>query len=484
MKKLLVFALCAALALALCVPAAAFTDVPADAWYAASVAYCEENGLMDGMGGGLFVPDGAVTRAQLITTLWRLAGKPFVLVDHGFTDAPYDAWYDGALRWAKYMGIANGNGDGTFAPDAPLTRAQLVTFFHRYAGSPAAAGSVQDFLDMGEIPDWAQPAARWALGAGLMQGRGEGRFAPAEGAVRAELAKVLENYAEQIGTVPALLPMADRIAPTGVAFTEDGAMLVADEYNKVVWRYEGMGCEVLAGAVSALDLDGSNVGGYADGPAAEALFAAPGAIAPFLGGWAVADPANDTVRLIYDGQVLTLNDVPFDAPCGLAADGAGNLYVSNAGSGTILLVTPSGSYTVAAEGLKGPTGLAFADGKLYIAETDADRILVLTPGGTPEVFAGAEEAQGLVDGGALTEARFSAPRGLAVGPDGTVYVSDTANAAVRCVKGGQVTTLLARPEGDDTAWTPTSPLGLALSPDGTLTVCDAFAREIIRIPLD
>ena len=179
-------------------------------------------------------------------------------------------------------------------------------------------------------------------------------------------------------------------------------------------------------------------------------------------------------------RALAENGIPFDRPRGLAADKSGDLFVANTGDGKILRVTPKGQFTVVAEGLNAPTALARADGVLYIAETDSNRILRLADGGRPEVFAGAEES-GFADGAALTEARFAAPQGLAVGPDGTVYVSDTANSAVRAIAGGQVRTLLAPPAGVEPVIVPASPMGIALEADGTLTVCDLVAMQLLTV---
>ena len=197
-KKLITLALCAALALALCVPAAAeFTDVSPEKWYAPAVEYCEQNGLMEGFADGSFKPEGTVNRAQLVTTLWRLAGKPEITADAPFTDVPDGKWYTDAVRWAAAAGITEGTGKGRFNPGGNVTREQLVTFFFRFAGRPATAGA--DFADQAEIADWAAAAARWANAAGVMTGVGAGRFDPKTEASRAVLAQTLMNYATGAG---------------------------------------------------------------------------------------------------------------------------------------------------------------------------------------------------------------------------------------------------------------------------------------------
>ena len=479
MKKLISLTLCALLALALCVPAAAaYTDVADDAWYAAAVDYCTAQGLMNGPGDGAFDPEGPVTRAALVTTLWRMAGKPAVGARSGFSDVPEGVWFDAAVRWAVRVGVTDGMGDGTFAPDGPVSRAQLVTFFHRFALLPAAEGA--DFADQAEIPDWARSAAKWARGAGLVKGRGADAFVPADNAKRCELAQVLMQYKENVGTVPPLGDEADEnMQPCGAAYDADGALYVTDIYNKAIWRVTAEGSTRVAGAVSVGDIHGEPIGGYLDGSATTALFASPWGIAPFVGGWAISDPDNNAVRLLRGGRVVTLNGIEFDAPHGLAAGEDGVLYVANTGAGTVLRVTPNGASTVVAEGLEGPTGLAWADGTLYIAETDGERILVLRDGAV-SVLAGSG-AQGDADG-AAAEASFAAPQGLAVGADGAVYVADTANAAVRCIRAGTVTTVeKAQPDmaGEDGLL---APVGLALR-GNVLTVCDRFARKLIEVKL-
>lgn len=476
MKKLLAIALIAALALALCAPAAAYADVDAEAWYAPAVEYCREHSLLNGVGDDAFDPNGAVTRAQLATALWRMAGQSAVARQSGFSDVPTGAWFDLAVRWARRAGVTSGVGGGLFDPDGALTREQLVTFLYRYAGQPAAAG--EDFADQADISGWAQAAARWAAGAGVVQGKGDGAFDPAGGATRAELAQVLMNYSEKVGTAPTIREEMDASCnPMGIALDKDGTMIVVDSGNKAVWRVDDSGCERIAGAVSGEDITGQAMGGYLDGPANQCLFASPWGIAPFLGGWAISDPDNNTVRLLWEGQVSTLTGIAYSMPTGLAADDDGCLYVANTAAGTVMRITTTGESEIVAEGLNGPTALAWGDGVLYIAETDADRILRLPDGGTVEVFAGGRE--GYLDGPA-DEAAFCGPMGLALGPDGALYVADTANSAVRCIRGGTVTTLIEHMGAQANEVWPTAPMGLVLE-GSVLTVCDSFAHKLFTV---
>ena len=477
MKKLLSLALCAALALALCVPAAAFSDVSPEKWYAPAADYCEQNGLMNGFPDGSFRPEETVSRAQLVTTLWRLAGEPETAPqeEQAFSDVSEGAWYAAAVRWAKAAGITDGTGGGRFSPNQPLTREMLVTFFYRFAGQPAAAG--EDFADQDKISDWAAAAARWANGAGVMNGVGENRFAPRTAASRAALAQTLMNYAEGPGGALATAALSELCAPVGLARGSDGAIYLTDAYNKAVWRLYGGGCERVAGAQSALDANGVPAGGALDGPAESALFRSPWGIAPFLDGWAISDPENNAVRLLRDGAVTTLAGLPVEYPTGLAADGEGGLYVASTQSGEIWLLSPEGTVTLVATGLDDPMGLCWAGGALYVAETGAHRVIKLADGAAALVAGSG--AEGMADGEAAA-ATFFAPEGVAVGADGSVYIADTVGASVRCVRDGAVTTLVEPSDGLTLALGMRAPVGLLL--DGArLYICDRFTRKLFTI---
>ena len=221
------------------------------------------------------------------------------------------------------------------------------------------------------------------------------------------------------------------------------------------------------------------MGGYNDARLTGSYFKEPWAIAPFLDGWAVSDTANNAVRLVAGSGVRTLNGatseklktarlgVVFDRPTGLAADDSGSLYVSDTGSGAVRKITAKGEVTTVAKDLAEPMGLCWKDGTLYIAEAGKNRIVTLA-GGKVSVLAG-NGGDGLANGKA-PEASFSAPQGLTVGDDGSVYVADTGNGAVRKIKDGTVTTVAA--EGL------TTPRGLLVQ-GGSLYVCDSFARKIV-----
>ncbi len=125
----------------------AFTDVPSDAWYAEAVAYLSGSGIMTGTGNGKFSPNDAFNRAQLAMVLYRIAGEPAVSGAASFTDTSPDAWYAKPVAWAQQSGVINGVGGGKFGPDTPVTQEMLVTMLYRMEGEPHsdAASDASDY---------------------------------------------------------------------------------------------------------------------------------------------------------------------------------------------------------------------------------------------------------------------------------------------------------------------------------------------------
>jgi len=482
MKKKLVsllLALAMLVSLPALVPAAdAFDDVPANEWYAGAVEYCRAHGLMEGHVDGAFRPDLPATRAAAAVVLYRLAGEPEVHGASGFSDVQDGAWYAAAVTWAARTGLTGGYGDGRFGVGDPVTREQLVTFFWRYAGGREVAEG-EAFADAAQISAYAVPAVRWARAEGVLRGLPGNLCDPTGTASRAQLADLLMKFVENVGAKPSVLSVMNVMcAPTGIALTKDGALLVTDTYDQVVWRVRDGQSAVYAGAKTAADAYGRPAGGYRDGAAAESLFREPWAIVPFLGGWAVSDAANGAVRLVREDVVQTVMHESGSRFTGLAADPAGNLYVAETIGGEIRRVTPEGSVTTVARGLAEPTGLCWKDDALYVAETGAHRIVRLV-NGTLETVAGSGE-DGFADG-AADKAAFSSPQGVAVADDGTVYVADTVNGALRRVRGGTVDTLLV-PADTAQGTYPVSPTGLLLW-GSRLYVCDGFARKLFTVSL-
>lgn len=172
-----------------------FTDVADSAWYYENVVYAYTEGLMNGTSDTTFTPEGGVNRAMLVTVLWRLEGEP-AAEDAGFTDLAQD-WYKTAVNWAAANELVTGYGEGVFAPEDALTREQLVTILYRYAAfkgyDTTAAAELSAFTDSAAISDWASAAVSWAAGAKLVNGS-DGGFQPAAGAQRAQLAAVFQRF--------------------------------------------------------------------------------------------------------------------------------------------------------------------------------------------------------------------------------------------------------------------------------------------------
>ncbi len=163
-----------------------FRDVPDDAYYASAVRWAAQNSITGGVADGLFGPDQPCTRAQIITFLWRAAGSP---APQGIAGLPGDvdssAYYAQAVLWALEKGIASGTGPDAFSPDAPCTRAQSVTFLFRAVGSPASSAA-SGFRDVADA-DYFAPAVTWAQRSSVTSGVGSGQFAPHQPCTRAQI---------------------------------------------------------------------------------------------------------------------------------------------------------------------------------------------------------------------------------------------------------------------------------------------------------
>lgn len=281
-------------------------------------------------------------------------------------------------------------------------------------------------------------------------------------------------------------------APADLTEMEDGAFLVTDTYNKVVWKVQNGRSEVYAGAESVQDPYGEPLGGYYDGIKASGYFQKPWAVTPFLEGYAVSDPDNHVVRYLTEKEVQTAVgtgkagysdgigvNAAFNYPTGLAVDGEGSLYVADTGNGCIRKVSTKGLTTTWLSGLQEPTGLCWKDGALYIAETGRNRIVKAADGQITETYG--METSGKADG-PLSEAQFNAPQGVEVDDDGCIYVADSGNNAVRRIQGGIVTTLISRDERNPDQY-PMRPLGM-YAKGHTLYVCDNFAQKLFTISVD
>ena len=171
-----------------------FTDVPATAYYAGAVAWAAEKGITSGTKDGRFDPNGSCTRAQIVTFLWRAAGSPEPKSAAGFADVSDSAYYAKAVAWAVENGITAGTKDGRFDPDAPCTRAQSVTFLYRAAGSPTATGGA-GFSDVAADAYYAAAVA-WAVENGVTTGTKDGGFSPNTACTRAQIVTFLYRSAK------------------------------------------------------------------------------------------------------------------------------------------------------------------------------------------------------------------------------------------------------------------------------------------------
>lgn len=158
-----------------------FADVAASAWYYDAVSYVYANGLMDGVSAVSFNPDGAMTRAMVWAILARIDGETVTGAD----------WAAEAREWAVAAGVSDGTD-----PDGYVTREQLVTMLYRYAGEPAASGSLSGWADAARVSDWAEGAMVWAVGEGVITGASATELNPAGSATRAECAAILMRYVE------------------------------------------------------------------------------------------------------------------------------------------------------------------------------------------------------------------------------------------------------------------------------------------------
>ncbi len=161
-----------------------FRDVSLSAWYADAVRWAVEKDVTKGTDAEHFSPNGQCTRAQFVTFLWRAMGKPASRGVTPFTDVPGGQYYTEAVAWAVAQGITNGTSDTTFSPNNTLTRAQVVTFLWRLAGSPKAAKAAA-FSDVKSGAYYAEAVA-WAVAQGITKGVSDTRFAPADVCTRAQ----------------------------------------------------------------------------------------------------------------------------------------------------------------------------------------------------------------------------------------------------------------------------------------------------------
>jgi hypothetical protein len=175
-----------------------FTDVPAGSWYEEAIGFVTDRGLFQGTSDTTFSPELSMTRAMLVTVLWRLDGKPSPSAAAGFDDVPGGQWYSEAVSWAAANGIVDGYGDGRFGPDDPITREQMAVILYRYCAfkgyETSEPADISRYDDAESVSSWAREAMCWANGAGLITGMTETTLAPKETATRAQVATILMRF--------------------------------------------------------------------------------------------------------------------------------------------------------------------------------------------------------------------------------------------------------------------------------------------------
>ena len=196
-------------------PGYAFRDMPAPSiWSHAGLDYCIDHGYIAGTSATTVTPDGECTRAMIVSILYRVQGEPTKVNDYELKKlaAPFDdvergRWYTDSIWWAKLTGVVSGMSPSTFAPDDPITRAQLAVILYNYTKqfapeSLTETGSLAGFPDAGSVPSWARTAMAWAVGNGLISGVGENGVSylrPEGCATRAQVATILMNYDKALG---------------------------------------------------------------------------------------------------------------------------------------------------------------------------------------------------------------------------------------------------------------------------------------------
>lgn len=178
-----------------------FTDVRESDWFYEDVAFAYENGLFAGTSDTTFSPNASMTRAMLVTVLYRLEGQPAVNGRSGFSDVQYNGYYEDAVTWAADNGIVNGTSITTFSPNANVTREQMAAILYRYAQykkyNTAASSSLNGFTDHASVSGYAAASLEWAVAEKLVNGSA-GKLMPTGNATRAQVAAILHRFVENV----------------------------------------------------------------------------------------------------------------------------------------------------------------------------------------------------------------------------------------------------------------------------------------------
>ena len=180
-----------------------FTDVRESDWFYEDVAFAYENGLFAGTSDTTFSPNASMTRAMLVTVLYRLEGQPAVNGRSGFSDVQYNGYYEDAVTWAADNGIVNGTSTTTFSPNANVTREQMAAILYRYAQhkkyNTAASSGLNGFTDHASVSGYAAASLEWAVAEKMVNGSA-GKLMPTGNATRAQVAAILHRFVENVAT--------------------------------------------------------------------------------------------------------------------------------------------------------------------------------------------------------------------------------------------------------------------------------------------
>lgn len=183
-------------------PAGKFDDVDQSLWYHKGIDFVLSSGLFNGVSDTSFSPNADMTRAMLVTVLWRLENQPGAASVNPFKDVADETWYTDAVAWAAENKITDGYDASSFGPGDPITREQAAVILYRYAAYKGydltAANDLTVFDDASDVSSWALPAVKWAVAKGLISGISESRLAPSKNASRAEVAVILMHFMENV----------------------------------------------------------------------------------------------------------------------------------------------------------------------------------------------------------------------------------------------------------------------------------------------
>ena len=181
-----------------------FEDVASTDWFYAYVSYVNQHSLMKGVEATRFSPNTTTTRSQAVQILYALSRQYWVQygIDSGnrtsFVDVPSTEWYANPVRWAGGNGVVNGVGENRFSPDAPVTREQFAQILYKFTAKlgydVSASAELTQFSDADQVSDWAEPAMKWAVGAGVMHGTDMGTLNPGGAMTRAQAAVMLHGF--------------------------------------------------------------------------------------------------------------------------------------------------------------------------------------------------------------------------------------------------------------------------------------------------